>query len=259
MGFQTATRRPAFKLALLLAVVAVGFAPARCEVEAEVDVNEDAEEAEAPDALDEEEGVEADEDPGPGPQHFTELRVTSLNKPESCEKEDVVAKGDIVSIIHQGYRTDEDKPVQIDGNPQNKEGTGPEPLQIKIGRGQVIRGMEAGLTGLCLNEEVIAEIPPHMAFDDPSKQFTNKPVAEKVSVMYKMKVVKVEKKKKYERKPKYVPTVLDKIQSWFKNNLATLATFVIIGVGAFVAMNFAGTKSGKGRSRKSKAPKKKLN
>ena len=68
-----------------------------------------------------------------------------------------------------------------------------EPLSFTLGAGNVLRGMEEALMGVCKDDELTAEIPPEWAYDDPNKKFTRKPVPEGSTVVYHMKVVGISK------------------------------------------------------------------
>ena len=93
--------------------------------------------------------------------------------------------GDIVSVSHKGFACDsetEEKGRQIDENPKG------EPLIFEMGSGSVIRGMEIAMSGMCLGEKILAVLPPATAFDDPERNFQNKPVGDGEHVAYEIKV-----------------------------------------------------------------------
>eukprot|EP00730_Choanoeca_flexa_P013896 TRINITY_DN5845_c0_g1_i1.p2 TRINITY_DN5845_c0_g1~~TRINITY_DN5845_c0_g1_i1.p2 ORF type:complete len:184 (+),score=41.08 TRINITY_DN5845_c0_g1_i1:200-751(+) len=113
-----------------------------------------------------------------------ELEREVINPTEECDLQ--VQKGDEVSIVHKGYYGDQ----QIDGNPQGPDGK-PEPLKFVVGAGVIIEGMEQGVVGTCLNEEIRLTIPPHLAFDDGRKNFQRKPVPDKSTVVYDITVVDI--------------------------------------------------------------------
>jgi hypothetical protein len=49
-------------------------------------------------------------------------------------------------------------------------------VQVKLGSGTVITGMEEGMVGMCKGEVRLFRFAPHVAFDDPNKRFSRKPV-----------------------------------------------------------------------------------
>mmetsp|Transcript_1938 Transcript_1938/g.3519 ORF Transcript_1938/g.3519 Transcript_1938/m.3519 type:complete len:200 (+) Transcript_1938:69-668(+) len=97
----------------------------------------------------------------------------------NCDDYQVV-EGDEVWITHAGH-TVEDQ-VQFDGN-------GVEPLKFTLGGGTVLRGMEVGMEGMCVGETRVLLIPPHLAFDDPTKRFSRKPVKAGSTVRYQITLV----------------------------------------------------------------------
>ncbi len=46
--------------------------------------------------------------------------------------------------------------------------------------------MEQGMMGMCVGEQVELIIPPSLAFDDPTKQFSSQPVPKGSFVTYKV-------------------------------------------------------------------------
>ena len=93
--------------------------------------------------------------------------------------------GDYVEISHRGYYGD----TLIDSN-----GKGPDapPLVVKkLGSGRIIHGMELGIVGMCLGSTHSITIPPHLAYDNPNKQFQNKPVPNGATVRYEITLLKI--------------------------------------------------------------------
>ena len=68
-----------------------------------------------------------------------------------------------------------------------------EPLKFLLGGGNILAGMEKAMLGTCEGDEISVNIPPELAFDDPTKNFASKPVPDGTWVTYNMKVVGIEK------------------------------------------------------------------
>eukprot|EP00041_Stephanoeca_diplocostata_P009604 m.149278 g.149278 ORF g.149278 m.149278 type:complete len:197 (+) comp17810_c0_seq1:118-708(+) len=145
------------------------------------------------------------------------MRTTVLSKPEYCS--DVVGKRDHAYIVHKGYYKGE----LIDANPTDDNGD-PEPLKIVVGRGHVLAGMEMALEGMCLDEKVEIVIPPHLAYDDKSKGFKQKPVPDDAIVKYEMHVVDIQH-------PGTVMFALRGLYKSVRNNLVVVSfPFVMLAV-----------------------------
>ena len=88
--------------------------------------------------------------------------------PEGCKE--TVSKHDMVHIVHKGYALNADGSdgELMDANPP-KPGTKdvPEPLVISIGKGQVLRGMEQGLIGTCLDQTIELIMAPELVPPTP--------------------------------------------------------------------------------------------
>jgi len=165
--------------------------------------------------------------------------------PEGCKE--TVSKHDMVHIVHKGYALNADGSdgELMDANPP-KPGTKdvPEPLVISIGKGQVLRGMEQGLIGTCLDQTIELIMAPELAFDDKSKVYKDKPVAEGTSVKYQIKVVRIEKgAAKRKRKAKK-----SKQTDWYGNAKSVLVV-VALALGAYALKTSMGKGSGKGGKR----------
>jgi hypothetical protein len=111
-----------------------------------------------------------------------EVFVDKITNVAECTPKAAVAMGDFVGIEHTGFDEDGNK---VDGNING------EPLMVHVGAGQILAGMEQALVGMCRGEQVSATIPPHLAYDDPSKQFQRKPVPDGTTVRYEIKVVSI--------------------------------------------------------------------
>ena len=68
-----------------------------------------------------------------------------------------------------------------------------EPLQFLLGAGHILKGMETALKGSCEGDQISATIPPHLAFEDPTKSFKQKIVPDGSTVIYHMTVASIRK------------------------------------------------------------------
>ena len=120
-----------------------------------------------------------------------EMRVQTVSAVEPCNSLRV-QKGDTVHITHTGFLEESDgMQRQIDSNcaPDAEECT---PLAFTVGARLIIRGMERAVVGVCEGETVEAHIPPHLAYDDPSRTIPaeTRPVPENTWVIYRITVVR---------------------------------------------------------------------
>ncbi|KAK7473137.1 Peptidyl-prolyl cis-trans isomerase fpr2 [Stygiomarasmius scandens] len=85
----------------------------------------------------------------------TELQIDTTFKPESCS---VTAKsGDLVKVHYTG--TLFDTGAKFDSSLDRGQ-----PLPLKLGVGQVIKGWDEGLQGMCVNEKRTLTIPANKAY-----------------------------------------------------------------------------------------------
>jgi len=85
----------------------------------------------------------------------TELQIEVTYKPDDCL---VTAKnGDSIKVHYTGT-------LFSDGKKFDSSRDRGQPLPLKLGAGQVIKGWDEGLQGMCLNEKRILTIPPTMAY-----------------------------------------------------------------------------------------------
>jgi len=91
-----------------------------------------------------------------------------------------VQQDDTVMIQHAGF---------VEASHQQFDSNGDAPFKVKIGGGTVITGMEEGMKGMCKGETRLFRFAPHVAFDDPAKSFSRKPVKPGTAVLYQITVV----------------------------------------------------------------------
>jgi FK506-binding protein 14 len=90
--------------------------------------------------------------------HETEsgLKVEYLTKPETCEK--VARNGDMCSMHYVGTLESGEK---FDSSYDRSE-----PFKFQIGVGQVIKGWEEGVLGMCVGEKRKLIVPPALGYGD---------------------------------------------------------------------------------------------
>ncbi|GMN50233.1 hypothetical protein TIFTF001_019408 [Ficus carica] len=86
----------------------------------------------------------------------TELQIGVKYKPESC---DVKAhKGDTVKVHYRGTLTD--------GTVFDSSFDRNDPIQFQLGTGQVIKGWDQGLLGMCIGEKRKLKIPSKLGYGE---------------------------------------------------------------------------------------------
>mmetsp|Transcript_11919 Transcript_11919/g.43611 ORF Transcript_11919/g.43611 Transcript_11919/m.43611 type:complete len:136 (-) Transcript_11919:184-591(-) len=85
-----------------------------------------------------------------------ELKVETTHKPADCSKKS--AKGDKLSMHYDG-RLESGK--EFDSS--RKRGR---PFEFTLGAGQVIKGWDNGLEGMCIGEKRTLTIPPNLGYGD---------------------------------------------------------------------------------------------
>merc|ERR1711992_113170 len=84
------------------------------------------------------------------------LKVEYLSKPDSCDK--VARNGDMLEMHYTGTLEDGTKfDSSVDRN---------EPFKFQIGVGQVIKGWEEGVLGMCVGEKRKLIVPPELGYGD---------------------------------------------------------------------------------------------
>ncbi|KAG5640615.1 hypothetical protein DXG03_007908 [Asterophora parasitica] len=85
----------------------------------------------------------------------TELQIDTTFKPEDCSVN--AGKGDAIQVHYTG--TLFDSGVKFDSSLDRNS-----PLPLTLGIGQVIRGWDEGLVGMCVGEKRTLTIPPNLAY-----------------------------------------------------------------------------------------------
>merc|ERR1712037_424131 len=84
------------------------------------------------------------------------LMVEHVSKPDSCDK--VARNGDMLSMYYTGTLEDGKK---FDSSYDRSE-----PFKFQIGVGQVIKGWEEGVLGMCVGEKRKLIVPPALGYGD---------------------------------------------------------------------------------------------
>ncbi|XP_028765344.1 FK506-binding protein 2 [Neltuma alba] len=86
----------------------------------------------------------------------TELRIGVKHKPKSCEVQ--AHKGDRVKVHYRGKLTD--------GTVFDSSFERDSPIEFELGSGQVIKGWDQGLLGMCLGEKRKLQIPAKLGYGE---------------------------------------------------------------------------------------------
>ena len=92
-------------------------------------------------------------------QTETGLKIEIISKPEECEK--FVKKGQHLTMHYTGTLEDGKK---FDSSLNRNE-----PLKFQIGIGQVIKGWDEGILGMCIGEKRKLIIPSHLGYAEKGK------------------------------------------------------------------------------------------
>ncbi|KAL6771163.1 FKB15 [Auxenochlorella protothecoides x Auxenochlorella symbiontica] len=85
----------------------------------------------------------------------SDLQITTLHTPPSCTVK--AAKGDAVSVHYRGT-------LQADGTEFDSSYKRGQPISFKLGVGQVIKGWDQGVEGMCIGEKRKLVIPPELGY-----------------------------------------------------------------------------------------------
>jgi FKBP-type peptidyl-prolyl cis-trans isomerase len=92
-----------------------------------------------------------------------ELVVKQYEGPRMCEAKDKVKKGDQLGMHYTGT-IDKTSKTGTPGKQFDSSRTRGQPFSTKIGVGQVIKGWDEGLIGLCKGAKATLVIPPEMGY-----------------------------------------------------------------------------------------------
>merc|ERR1711868_310239 len=84
------------------------------------------------------------------------LKVEYISKPDSCDR--VARNGDMLEMHYTG--------TLEDGRKFDSSYDRSEPFKFQIGVGQVIKGWEEGVLGMCIGEKRRLIVPPHLGYGE---------------------------------------------------------------------------------------------
>jgi len=93
----------------------------------------------------------------------TELKVTVIEGPTECTDEEKVSAGNYLSMHYTGT-IDESSETGTKGSQFDSSRTRDQTFDFKVGGGQVIKGWDEGLLGLCKGARAVLVIPPEMGY-----------------------------------------------------------------------------------------------
>lgn len=93
----------------------------------------------------------------------TELKVDVYEGPKECEDESKVKAGDFLSMHYTGTIDESSEAGEKGKQFDSSVGRG-QTFDFQIGVGQVIKGWEEGIVGLCVGAKATVVIPPEMGY-----------------------------------------------------------------------------------------------
>jgi len=88
----------------------------------------------------------------------TKLQIGVLHKPENCAEMPKAKSGDMVSVHYTGKL--------IDGTVFDSSVERNDPITFTLGVGQVIKGWDDGIKGMCVGEKRKLKIPSDLGYGD---------------------------------------------------------------------------------------------
>ena len=109
-----------------------------------------------------------------------ELNVQVLEKPESCSL--TAGNGDTVSIHYTGKLAS----GEVFDSSKNRGS----PFSFKLGEGKTIKGFDQGIQGMCVGEQRVLTIPPHLGYGEKGHPPTIPPMA---TLKFEVELMELEK------------------------------------------------------------------
>jgi len=97
--------------------------------------------------------------------YASEFKVTVYEGPTECEDSDKIASGNYLTMHYTGT-IDESSEAGEKGKQFDSSRDRDDPFQFQIGGGQVIKGWDQGLVGLCKGAKATLILPPDYGYGD---------------------------------------------------------------------------------------------
>jgi len=97
--------------------------------------------------------------------YASEFKVTVYEGPTECEDSDKIASGNYLTMHYTGT-IDESSETGEKGKKFDSSRDRDDPFQVQIGVGQVIKGWDQGLVGLCKGAKATLILPPDYGYGD---------------------------------------------------------------------------------------------
>merc|ERR1719424_10661 len=91
--------------------------------------------------------------------YAAELKIETTFKPEGCTEATMAKAGDHLSMHYTGT-IDESSEAGTKGSKFDSSLDRGDPFDFQLGAGQVIKGWDEGLVGMCVGEKRVLTIPP---------------------------------------------------------------------------------------------------